>query len=245
MQRILITNDDGITADGLIRLAAAAKEFGEVWVVAPDSQRSAASHSITLHSHIDVYPHEFPVKGVHAFSCSGTPADCVRVGSLNVMPQKPDTVLSGINYGFNVASDLQYSATAGAAFEAAFQGCRAIALSEDAVPCHEVADRFLREILSELLILPPSAGQIFNVNFPGCPLSTCGGILRNRTVSEGMIYRDSYREIAALEGGGIRLMVDGQYNQDAEPGTDFRAICDNCVSVGTVNNIGAIPLPIG
>ena len=67
MRRILITNDDGITADGLIRLAAAAQKYGEVWVVAPDSQRSAASHSISLHTHIDVYPHNFPVPGVHAF----------------------------------------------------------------------------------------------------------------------------------------------------------------------------------
>ena len=61
MRKILITNDDGIEADGLIRLAEAAKEFGEVWVVAPDSQRSAASHSITLRHHVDIYPHDFPV----------------------------------------------------------------------------------------------------------------------------------------------------------------------------------------
>ncbi|MBQ3939745.1 MAG: 5'/3'-nucleotidase SurE [Oscillospiraceae bacterium] len=238
MHRILITNDDGITADGLIRLAAAAREFGEVYVVAPDIQRSAASHSISLHSHIDIYPHSFPVSGVRAFSCSGTPADCVRVGCLNVMPERPDTVLSGINYGFNVASDIQYSATAGAAFEAAFQGCRGIALSEDAVPCHETADRYLREILAELLGLPPRAGQIWNVNFPGCPLGECGGILRGRSVSAGMFYRDSYRQIAELEQGGIRLMVDGQYNEDNEDGTDFRAVCDKFVSVGSVNNIG-------
>ena len=82
--RILITNDDGINSDGIVRLAKAAKEFGEVWVVAPETQRSAASHSITLHSTIDVYPsEEFPIAGVHAFFCSGTPGDCVRVGSLN------------------------------------------------------------------------------------------------------------------------------------------------------------------
>lgn len=242
MQRILITNDDGITADGLIRLAAAAKAFGEVWVVAPDSQRSAASHSITLHSHIDIYPHSFPVSGVHAFSCSGTPADCVRVGCLNVMPQKPDAVLSGINYGFNVASDIQYSATAGAAFEAAFQNCLAIAFSEDAVPCHEVTDRYLPELLAELLQRSPVPGQIINVNFPGCPLSECSGILRNRTVSEGMIYRDSYRVTETLENGGIRVMVDGAFSQECEPETDFRAICDKYVSVGTVNNVGYAPI---
>ena len=104
MKQILITNDDGIFADGLVRLASIAKEFGDVWVVAPDGQRSAASHRITLHQPVDVNPAvDFPVEGVHAFSCSGTPADCVRVGSLYVMKKKPDLVLSGINYGYNVA----------------------------------------------------------------------------------------------------------------------------------------------
>ncbi len=79
--RILVTNDDGIYAGGLIRLAEAALKFGEVWVVAPDSERSAASHSVTLRHPLDVYPiTDFPVKGVKAFSCSGMPVDCVRVG---------------------------------------------------------------------------------------------------------------------------------------------------------------------
>ena len=147
--RILITNDDGINSDGIVRLAKAAKEFGEVWVVAPETQRSAASHSITLHSAIDIYPCEdFPIDGVHAYYCSGTPGDCVRVGGLNVMPKKPDLVLSGINFGYNVASDIQYSATCGAAFEAAFQGYHAIALSEGACDCHEVTDKYIKQVFS-------------------------------------------------------------------------------------------------
>lgn len=71
MRSIFITNDDGIDAEGIIRLANTAKEFGDVWVVAPDGQRSAASHSISLREPVDVYPHDFPVEGVHAFSCIG------------------------------------------------------------------------------------------------------------------------------------------------------------------------------
>ena len=175
--RILITNDDGIEASGIIRLAHAAREFGEVWVVAPESQRSAASHSITLHNEIDIYPcPDFPVDGVHAYSCSGTPGDCVRVGSLSVMPAKPDIVLSGINFGYNVASDIQYSATAGAAFEASFQEYHAIALSEGCNG-HEVTDKFIREILKKLIATPLEPGFIHNVNFPDCPLGECQGIL--------------------------------------------------------------------
>lgn len=237
MRYLLLTNDDGIEADGLVRLARCAKEFGEVWVVAPDSQRSAASHSITLHSTIDVYPHEFPVEGVHAFSCSGMPGDCVRVGGLAVMPEKPVAVLSGINYGYNAATDLQYSATAGAAFEAAFQGFLPIALSECACPCHEATDAYLREVLADLLNRPPRQGHIWNVNFPGCSLKDCRGIQEVSRVSQGMFYRDRYVEVERLAKGGIRYKVDGQYNEDAEEGTDFRSIVDRYVTLCQVRNI--------
>ena len=237
--RILITNDDGINSDGIVRLAKAAKEFGEVWVVAPESQRSAASHSITLHDTIDIYPFDdFPIEGVKAFFCSGTPGDCVRVGGLNVMPQKPELVLSGINYGYNVASDIQYSATAGAAFEAAFQGYHAIALSEGACACHEVTDKYIKEVLKELINKPLESGFIHNVNFPGCSLSECKGVLYNRKVSRGMFFKDSYDVVEELENKGIRYMVNGEYNEENEPDTDFRAITDKYVSVGVVNNVG-------
>ena len=238
MRSILITNDDGIGSDGLARLARAALDFGDVWVVAPENQRSAASHSITLHNCIDVYPYEFPVKGVHAFSCSGTPGDCVRVGSLNIMPGKPDVVLSGINFGCNIATDLQYSATAGAALEAVFLGYRGIAISERAGECHEVTDAYLSQVLEMLIDADPGPDRILNVNFPGCPLAECRGILENRTVSRGTLYRDHYNEVQKLDRGGIRLMVEGVYNEEAEEGTDFRAIVENYISIGTVRNLG-------
>ena len=192
MRKILITNDDGINADGIIRLAQAATEFGEVWVIAPDSQRSAMSHSITLRHSVDAWKVDFPVPGVHAYACSGTPGDCVRIGSLNIVPEKPDHVFSGINYGFNAASDIQYSATAGAAFEAAFQGIHTIAFSEDACEIHEVTERYLKEIIAELLNKPLGVNQIWNVNFPGCQLAECNGILRDRKVSADAFYVDRY-----------------------------------------------------
>ena len=84
MRKILITNDDGIESEGLRRLVDVAKEFGEIWIVAPDGQRSACSHSITVHGTIDIYPYDLGVEGVKAYSCSTTPGDCVRVGSLAV-----------------------------------------------------------------------------------------------------------------------------------------------------------------
>ncbi len=235
---ILITNDDGIASERLIMLAEAASKLGEVWVVAPESQRSAVSHAITLHGSFDVFPAEFPVKGVKAFSCTGTPSDCVRIGALTILPRKPDVVLSGINKGYNTATDIQYSGTVGAAFEGAFQGCLSIALSEQDEDCHEVVEAYLDDILEELMGEPLLPGQIWNVNFPACPLAECGGVLYERTVSAGMFYRDRYKVVEELPGGGIRYEVNGLYNEDAEEGTDFRAVVDKFVSVGVVNNIG-------
>lgn len=236
MRKILITNDDGIYADGIIRLAKAATEFGEVWVVAPDSQRSAMSHSITLRHSMEVWKADFPVPGVHAYACNGTPADCVRIGVLNIVPGKPDHVFSGINYGYNTATDLQYSATAGAAFEAAFQEIHTIAFSEDASEIHEVTDRYLKEIMEELLDKTLGINQIWNVNFPGCSLGECQGILRDRKVSTEVFYEDRYRETPISE-GRISYMVEGIRNYHATEGTDLKAILDNYVSVGIATNI--------
>lgn len=236
MRKILITNDDGIDSDGIVRLAKAAMEFGEVWVVAPDSQRSAMSHSVTLRHSIEAWETDFPVPGVHAYACNGTPADCVRIGVLNIVAGKPDYVFSGINYGYNVATDIQYSATAGAAFEAAFQGIHTIAFSEEACERHEVTDRYLREIVAEFIDKPLEINQIWNVNFPSCRLEECKGILRDRAVSTEEFYKDRYIETKVSE-GRISYMVEGIRNYDASEGTDLKAILDDYVSIGIATNI--------
>lgn len=236
MRKILITNDDGIYSDGIIRLAQTAKEFGEVWVVAPDSQRSAMSHSITLRHPIEAWSVDFPVEGVQAYACDGTPADCVRIGVLNIVPGKPDNVFSGINYGYNVASDIQYSATAGAAFEGAFQGVHAIAFSEDADVRHSVTDRYIRELMAELIDKPLGVNQIWNVNFPGCQLAECNGILRDRKVSTDAFYVDRYIETTVSE-DKVSYMVEGIRNYSALEGTDLKAIFDNYISIGIATNI--------
>lgn len=239
-RKILITNDDGINAGGLQRLAAKAVDHGHVYVVAPFEQRSAASHSLTLRHGVDVWRVDFPVPGVEAYACDGTPADCVRIGILNIVEGGPDFVLSGINYGYNAATDLQYSATAGAAFEGAFQGVHSIAFSEAMSDCHEVTDRYLGDILTELLGglsgVPVDRRVIQNVNFPGCPLNECRGILRDRRASACSFYEDRYK-VVAQNGDRITYMVDGRRIHESEPDTDLRALYDNYVSIGTATNI--------
>ena len=237
MRKILITNDDGITADGIVRLARAAARLGEVWVVAPDHQCSAMSHRITLTSPIDVHRVDFPVEGVHAYSATGTPADCVRFGILNIVKDRPDAVLSGINFGYNCGSDIQYSGTAAAALEGASAGVHSIALSEGANGVHEVTDAYLEQILDELIDRPLGHNRIWNVNFPECPIADFRGILRDRRVAKDAFYIDRYAE-EPLPDGGIRLRVDGEYHEVAEEGTDFRASVDNYISIGVVKNVG-------
>ena len=245
-RKILITNDDGIAFDGLLRLVNVVKEYGEVWIVAPDGERSASSHCINLHDPIDIYPYDYSVdsinlidsmNGVKAFSCSGTPADCVRVGSLAVMPEKPDIVFSGINKGYNAGTDIQYSGTCGAAFEASFQGIQAIAVSEGFGGQHIVTDTFLKEIIDQVIDRKLEFGQIWNINFPNCSLEECKGILWDRKVSRGLFYRDSYKVIQELDNGGKRYFVDGRRVEESEEGSDLRAIFDGYISVGVANNV--------
>ena len=232
----MLTYDDGIFTDGMERLARAASKLGEVWIVAPDSERSGKSHAASFHSSIEAWEVDYPVPGVRAFASTGTPADCVRIGLLNIIPGSAEFVFSGINYGYNIATDLQYSATVGAAFEAAFQKKHVIAFSEDASPVHEVTDRYLEEIMIELMEKPLEADQIWNVNFPSCTLSECRGILRDRKTFLGEFYKDRYNE-TPLENGRISYMVEGIRNWEGEEGTDLKAILDNYVSIGRANNI--------
>ena len=236
MKKILLTNDDGIQADGIVRLAEVAKEFGDVWVVAPDSERSAMSHSLTLRRRVEVWEVDFPVSGVKAYACDGKPSDCVRIGALNIVPGKPDCVMTGINYGYNVAADLQYSATVGAALEASFQKLHAIAFSESNNGIHEVTDKYIRDIMAELIDRPLAAWQIWNVNFPGCMVSECKGIMRDAKVSKDGFYEDRYDVIDVSE-GRKSYMVDGIRRWEAGEGTDLYAMINNYVSIGVVNNL--------
>ena len=243
MKKILITNDDGIQSPGLIRLAEAASALGKVWVIAPDSQRSAQSHSITVRHPVDLHPVALPVAGVQAFTCSGTPADCVRIGIAHLLKERPDWVLSGINEGYNMGTDIQYSATAGAALEAAALNVPAIAVSEAAHGIHELTDAWLPGILADLTQRELLPGQIFNVNFPGGHPEDCRGIRENRTVGRCPMYQAEYQTIEAWEDGGIRVVMSGTLDMESilhneeEKDSDFRALMEGYISVGIVNNL--------
>ena len=124
--RILVTNDDGIRSPGLLMLAKAVAALGEVWVVAPDRERTAVAHAVTLHKPLRV--HEV---GKRMYAINGTPVDCVNLALLNILPKRPHLLLSGINRGVNLGDDILYSGTVSAAVEGTIHGVPSMAVSQE------------------------------------------------------------------------------------------------------------------
>ena len=235
---ILVINDDGIRAPGLLPLVRAAKEFGEVRVVAPLHQCSGMSMKLTIHSPMEVAPvPDFPVEGVHAFSIDGTPADCIKAAMWHCMPGKPDLVLSGINWGYNAGFDIAYSGTCGGAFIARMYDIPAMAFSTRDGGDYSVAEAWLVPMIRDLLSRPLADGDVWNVNFPDCPLSELQGVLYDRPVARIQMYRDNYL-IRALPNGNMELEEHGILisREECPPGTDIEAIMDNYISVSAIHH---------
>ena len=196
-KQILVTNDDGIGADGLRKLVEIACRLGDVTVVAPDAQRSAASHHCIFNRKLLLRACDFGLAGAKAYTLDGTPADCVRVGIFAAAETRPDVVLSGINHGYNISSDIQYSGTVGAALEAAFLGVPAIAVSygNPEFRATDIVDRFLPAPSEEYMEqcrrrIRPGSGQYSGLpggGVQGDPAQhgDADGALLRRSVPEG------------------------------------------------------------
>ena len=162
--RILVTNDDGINAEGIRLLANWAKKLGEVTVSAPKVQQSAKSHAINIHDHIEINQVPY-LDGVTAYEVGSTPVDSVRFATLGLNAHY-DLILSGVNRGFNMGEDILYSGTVGNVFEAALRGCKGIAFSTD-YRSFEEAEKWLDRIwdyFTEHDLLAHNG--IYNVNIP-------------------------------------------------------------------------------
>ncbi|MFZ5444980.1 MAG: 5'/3'-nucleotidase SurE [Myxococcota bacterium] len=162
--RILVSNDDGIHARGLQALVEAVEPLGEVWVVAPQHEQSATSHSLSLHHPLRIQQH-----GERRFSVDGTPADCVYLALNHLMKgQRPTLVLSGINHGPNLADDVIYSGTVAAAMEGSLLGVPAIAFSLATRRTFEFehAAKFARALVQTALTRPLAPRLLLNVNLP-------------------------------------------------------------------------------
>lgn len=233
--RILVVNDDGITSEGIKKLAQLAARFGEVWVVAPDDQCSAMSQKITVRGDMKVKRVDFPVPAVQAYSVGGTPADCVKAALYHLMPERPDIVFSGINYGYNCGYDILYSGTVGAAMEALSAGIPAIAFSKEMNDIYDVVDEYILPITKELLDNMPATSEIWNVNFPGCTLDEVKGIIWDAKPAQMEYYSDHYiRE--DYEDGSFSLTAAGLPVTDAPENTDIRYVLDRYISIGKIKS---------
>ncbi len=234
--RILVTNDDGITAIGIIKLAAMAKELGEVTVIAPDNQCSAMSQKLTILTALKFKEvKDFPVEGVKAYTVSGTPADCVRIGVDVIMADnRPDIVFSGVNSGYNTGYDIAYSGTIGAASEALIAGIPAIAYSTDFHGIFGTLDKYMLSVTKEVLEKPIALNEIWNLNFPGCEAAECKGILWDRIIAQDDYYNNVYVEQESDDPLERSFTIHADPIEYSLPGTDIDAIKNNCISVGKV-----------
>jgi 5'-nucleotidase len=179
--KILLTNDDGIYAPGLWALYEALVEKHEVLVVAPDRERSAVGHGITLHQPLRATTVAIN-GGYHGRAISGTPADCVKLAVVALLDSRPDLVVSGINPGANVGINLSYSGTVAAAKEAASYGIVAIAVSIEGLEnhCFDTAAGFVKDILPELPTMGIPRGTFLNINVPNLPRDQIRGVAISR-----------------------------------------------------------------
>lgn len=233
--RILVTNDDGYNAAGIKKLAEVAKLFGEVLVVAPESQCSAMSHRLTISNELYLKKQDIGVEGVEAYSVSGTPADCVRVALDYVWRDGIDYVFSGINNGFNAGYDIAYSGTIGAAMEGLLHGIPAIAYSMDYDGTFEVVNHYIYDITRELLGKKLSRNLIWNVNFPGVSLEDCKGVVWDVEPAQ-MEYHNDHYDARVLEDGTVGLKLNGSAKNVPEKGSDYDVILKGYVSVGVARS---------
>ena len=231
--RILLTNDDGINAPGLVVLEQIARQLSDdIWICAPAEEQSGAGHSLTLTKPVRVRQHD-----ERRFSVSGTPTDAVSMALKRLMPDAPDLILSGVNRGANLGDDVTYSGTVAAAIEGALAGVRSIALSQvyskegvgDGVS-FDAARHWGAKVLQPLLDVPFALRSLININFPPLPSGAVEGI---KVVRQG--FHD-YARGSIVEGTdprGYPYFWFGLHGIEHTPGhlSDLEAIADGFISV--------------
>ncbi|MEW6708925.1 MAG: 5'/3'-nucleotidase SurE [Candidatus Riflebacteria bacterium] len=230
--QILLCNDDGIHSAGLASLAAELIKMGDVYVAAPDTERSAASSALTLATPLRARKVDFPVKVKSAWAISGTPADCAKIALANLMEHRPDLVVSGINRGPNLSVDIFYSGTVGAAFEGAFKGIRSFALSLDSFDpdaCYETAASWGGRCIRKLIELDADCGRVYNINIPDLGPEKIKGVKITR--AGNVDYREKYDHRVDPYGRSYYWIKGSPEIIDKNPECDIVAVRDGYVSI--------------
>jgi len=228
--RILVSNDDGVTAPGLLAMARAAAALAEVTVVAPETAQSAAAHGITLTAPLSV--NRVHLEGVReAYSVDGRPADCVKLAIRELMKPPPDLVVSGINDGANTGINVLYSGTVAAAAEGAFFGVPAVAVSlfHSERMDFSAAAELARDLIEQLLAGGLGGGSLFNINIPPLENGPPKGV---QVVPQSTLPWEDYFEPVSGPGNRRAYWLKGDYlNLEPEADTDFHAVMNGYVTV--------------
>src|SRR5215204_41288 len=240
--KVLLTNDDGITAPGLNAMRRALLDLPgvELAVIAPDSNRSATARSITTRQPLWVEEVEFG-DGTSGFATDGTPVDCVRFAALGLIDFEPELIVSGINHGSNLGDDITYSGTVAAALEGVVLGLPAIAVSQQSTAREmdfrlgkqfefEAAAAFMARMVEEIEDVPLPGGTLLNVNFPGGEIA---GVEVARLGKR--IYRD---ELVLQEEQSSRRqyrIYGDAPDYERQEGTDLAAVADGRVAVTPIH----------
>jgi len=230
---ILITNDDGVTAPGILALIRTVKKItNRIVVVAPDRPQSGMGHAITMNAMLRLDKRE-DIEGVEAYSCSGTPVDCVKIATAKVLKEKPDLVVSGINHGSNSSINIIYSGTMSAAVEAAIEGTPAIGFSlkdesidADFSPCLPYVEEIIRFCLSSNL----KAHSCLNVNFPAIGKELINGMKVCRQAKA--VWEEEFDERHDPSGNAYYWLSGKFVNKEKDKDdTDEWALENNYISV--------------
>lgn len=232
--RILVTNDDGIGSEGLMALKRSLSSIGEVVVIAPNHNWSAAGHTKTMHKPLRVSKVTLP-DGDTGYSSDGTPSDCVALGMLGIAGKRPELVVSGINKGANLGGDITYSGTVAAAMESVVSNVPAIAISLASYVewQFEAAAAFAATLASQIQEqgMPPTV--LLNVNVPSVERSEIRGVVVTRLGTR--IYQDKLIERQDPFGRNYYWIGGDEPTGNAEEGTDIWALANGYISVTPIH----------
>ncbi len=231
--RILLTNDDGIYAPGLRALLPELKKLGTVTVVAPASEQSAVGHSITLLTPLIVQEVRDEQNGFLGWAVEGKPADCVKLALLELLPEPPDLVVSGLNAGSNAGINVLYSGTVAAAIEAAFFQRVSIAVSLEYTRPQPLdfprGAAIARRVIEQLIAQKPSGGTLFNVNVPSIDKGPVKGV---RIVPQDVAPFRETLDRRVDPRGRVYFWTNGNLDcPESHPESDVGALADGYVTV--------------
>ena len=229
---ILVTNDDGVSAPGIRALIEVMAEIGEVVVVAPDSPQSAMGHAITINSTLHLNKISKEHASIVEYSCSGTPVDCVKLAVNEILKQKPQLCVSGVNHGSNSSINVIYSGTMSAAVEAGIEGIPAIGFSlldDNWNADFETIKPFIKKIALEVLTNKLPDSVVLNVNFPKLKQDQIKGIKVCRQAKA--IWMEKFDKRQTPQGKDYYWLTGEFVNQDKGEDTDEWALANGFISI--------------